>query len=340
MEENFAVIVPARDTEKVRFELQSMGLLDRSRKFVSSIVTGESFVEIPVTDLVSGYEIKLQKQPQFYHQQMSLKERLAGKMKPEELEKIPSGWQILGTIIVVTIPEKIIHRGVEIAEELLDMYPACDTVVRDLGINGSLRQPKRQLVIGNTTETIHKENGCHFKLDVTEIMYSKGNLMEKSRMSKLGNGEIVVDMFAGIGYFTLPMAVHSQPEKIYSIELNPVSFGYLKNNVRLNNVQHIVQPLHGNCAAITPKGVADRVIMGYVGGTADYLPAAIGALSKKRGILHFHEALAENLMFERPIGQIEKEAKIQGRNVEIMECRCVKKYSPGVWHVVVDARIW
>jgi tRNA wybutosine-synthesizing protein 2 len=340
MEENFAVIVPARDTEKVRYKLQSAGLLDGKRKFISRIVAGENFVEIPVTDFVQGYENIRQEQPQFYRYQMSLKERLAGKMKPEELEKIPSSWLILGTIIVVTIPEKIIHRGMEIAEELLDMYPACDTVVRDLGINGSLRQPKRQLLRGNTTETIHKENGCYFKLDVTEVMYSKGNLREKNRMSKLGTGEIVVDMFAGIGYFSLPMAVHSQPEKIYSIELNPVSFGYLKDNMRLNDVQHIVQPLHGNCAEITPQGVADRVIMGYVGGTADYLPAAIGALSKNGGILHFHEALAENLMFERPIGQLKKEAKIQGRNVEITECRSIKKYSPGVWHVVVDALIW
>ncbi|WP_129596298.1 class I SAM-dependent methyltransferase [Methanohalophilus profundi] len=340
MEEYFAVIVPARDTEKIRSELQSRGLLDRSRKFVSRIVGGESFVEIPVTDLVSGYEIKRQEQPEFYRQQMNLKERLSGKMKPEELEKIPSGWQILGNIIVVTISEKIIHRGGEIAEELLNMYPFCDTVVRDLGINGSLRQPKRQLVSGNTTETIHKENGCYFKLDVTEVMYSKGNLREKNRMSKLGNGEIVVDMFAGIGYFTIPMAVHSQPEQIYSIELNPVSFGYLKDNVRLNDVQHIVQPLNGNCAEVTPKGVADRVIMGYVGGTADYLHVAIDALNKKGGMLHFHEALAENLMFDRPIGQIKKAAKMQGRNVEIMECRSIKKYSPGVWHVVVDARIW
>lgn len=68
MEENFAVIVPARDTEKVRFELQSRGLLDRSRKFVSRIVEDGSFVEIPVTDLVSGYEIKRQEQPEFYRQ--------------------------------------------------------------------------------------------------------------------------------------------------------------------------------------------------------------------------------------------------------------------------------
>ncbi|APH39952.1 class I SAM-dependent methyltransferase [Methanohalophilus halophilus] len=340
MEENFAVMVPARDTEKVRSKLQSRGLLDRNRKLVSRIVAGENFVEIPVTDVVSGYEVKRQEQPQFYRQQMSLKKRLTGKMNPEELEIIPSGWQILGNIIVVTIPEKIMYRGVEIAEELLNMYPSCDTVIRDLGINGSLRQPKRQLVSGNTTETIHKENGCYFKLDVTEVMYSKGNLREKNRMSKLGGGETVVDMFAGIGYFSLPMAVHSQPEQIYSIELNQISFGYLKDNVILNNVQHIVQTLHGNCAEVTPKGVADRVIMGYVGGTADYLPAAIGALSKKGGILHFHEALAENLMFDRPIGQIKKAAKRQGRNVEIMECRSIKKYSPGVWHVVVDARIW
>ena len=83
-------------------------------------------------------------------------------------------------------------------------------------------------------------------------------------MSKLGKGEIVVDMFAGIGYFSIPMAVHSKPEKIVSIEINPESFNYLKENLRLNRVEDIISPVLGDCSTAAPEGIADRVIMGYM----------------------------------------------------------------------------
>jgi tRNA wybutosine-synthesizing protein 2 len=157
-------------------------------------------------------------------------------------------------------------------------------------------------------------------------------------MSTVGAGEHVVDMFAGIGYFTMPMAVHAKPCRIDAIELNPVSFEYLKENVRLNHVEDIVNPILGDCREKAPVGEADRVIMGYVGTTQEYLPWGVKAL-KPGGILHYHETTPEKLVFERPIRYVKEAAEAQGRNAEIVNTVKVKKYSPGVWHVVVDAKI-
>ena len=220
------------------------------------------------------------------------------------------------------------------------MYPKCKSVVRDLGIEGQFRQPKRELLLGTSTETIHREHGCLFKQDVTKVMYSKGNLDERKRMSKLGQGEVVVDMFAGIGYFSIPMAVHAQPEKIYSIEINPESFAYLKENIRLNRVEDIIFPVNGDCAKVAPEEEADRVLMGYVRTTHHYLLPAIKALKKSGGILHYHETVPEKLAEERPAARIREAAETLGKKVEILGLRRIKKYSPGVLHVVVDARIF
>jgi len=177
-----------------------------------------------------------------------------------------------------------------------------------------------------------------YKLDVAKIMFSQGNFYERRRMGTVGHGEKVVDMFAGIGYFTLPMAVHARPEKILAIELNPESYGYLCENVRLNHVEDIVEPVLGDCREKAPAGWADRVIMGYVGTTQEYLPWGIRAL-KPGGILHYHETTPDKLVFGRPVENIINAAKELGRGAEILEKIKVKKYSPGVWHVVVDARI-
>jgi len=105
-------------------------------------------------------------------------------------------------------------KKTRITEALLSMYPRCRTVLRDFGIEGQFRQPKRELLLGIETETIHMEHGCFFKQDVTKVMYSKGNLEERKRMSWLGKREVVVDMFAGIGIFSVPMAVLQGRKKL------------------------------------------------------------------------------------------------------------------------------
>ena len=157
-------------------------------------------------------------------------------------------------------------------------------------------------------------------------------------MSLLGKGEYVVDMFAGIGYFTIPMAVHSRPRKVLAIELNPNAYHYLCQNIRENHVEDIVMPVRGDCAKETPAGLADRVIMGMVQVTNRYLETGISAL-KPGGTLHYHQTIHSRQFPEAAVQEVKDAAAALGRRVEILKCLRVKKYSPGVVHAVIDARI-
>lgn len=336
--------VPPEKGEEIREKAITRKFLDTTRK-IRKLQTAEgSFLEIPVIEAagekVEDFPVIEQEKPEFLNETKPLKEYLKGSFSKTELELVPSGWQILGDIIIVGIPENLNEKKLRIAEALLSMYPKCRSVVRDFGIEGQFRQPKRELLLGSETETVHKEHGCFFKQDVAKVMYSKGNLEERKRMSRLGEGEIVVDMFAGIGYFSIPMAVHSRPKKITSIEINPESFAYLKENIRLNRAEDIIVPILGNCSEFAPEGTADRVLMGYVGTTHHYLEPAIKALKKTGGTLHYHETVPKNLARTRPQERIRKTAETLGKKVEILETRRIKKYSPGVLHMVVDARIF
>ncbi|RXA21876.1 class I SAM-dependent methyltransferase family protein [Methanosarcina sp. MSH10X1] len=336
--------IPPEKGEEIRKKAVREHFLDTERKIRKFRTAENAFLEIPVTEAagksVEGFPVLEQENPEFPEKPGSLKEYLKDFLSEAELACVPAGWQILGDIIIVSIPEALEDKKIRIAEALLSMYPKCRTVVRDLGIEGQFRQPKRELLLGTGTETIHKEHGCFFKQDVTKVMYSKGNLEERKRMSRLGKGEVIVDMFAGIGYFSIPMAVHSSPEKITGIEINPESFAYLKENIRLNRVEEIFIPVCGDCSTAAPEGTADRVLMGYVGTTHHYLEPAIKALKKSGGILHYHETVPDSLARTRPQERIRKAAYALGKKVEILETRRIKKYSPGVLHVVVDARIF
>ena len=336
--------VPLEKGEEARREVITADLFDDTRKIRKLHTAEGTFLEIPVTEAagekIGNFPVTEQENPEFLEKTGSLKEYLKDLLSEAELSCVPSGWHILGDIVIVSIPESLENKKVQIAEALLAMYPKCRSVVRDFGIEGQFRQPKRELLLGSRTETVHKEHGCFFKQDVTKVMYSKGNLDERKRMSKLGQGEVVVDMFAGIGYFSIPMAVHAQPKKIISIEINPESFAYLKENVRLNHVEDIITPILGDCSRAAPEGVADRVIMGYVGTTHHYLEQAIKALKKSGGVLHYHETVPENLARTRPEERIKNAAGRLVKKVEVLATRRIKKYSPGVLHVVVDARIF
>lgn len=259
-------------------------------------------------------------------------------LTPEELAVLPKSWQIIGEVALVHIHPLLQQKKALIAESLLKLYPRCRTVMETKRIAGQYREPVLEKLAGDGTETIDKENYVLYKLDVARIMFSKGNFYERRRMGTVGAGEHVLDMFAGIGYFSLPMAVHAKPKKIMAIEINPVSYGYLCENIRLNHVEKIIEPVLGDCREKSPAGWADRAIMGYVGTTQEYLPWGIKAL-KPGGILHYHETTPDKLVFDRPIENIANAAAQQGRMTEILNTVKVKKYSPGVWHVVVDAKI-
>lgn len=339
-----AIRIPPEKGEEIREKAIAGKFLDTTRKIRKLQIKEVTLLEIPVTDdvdeIVEGFSVIEQENPDFLEIPASLKECLKGSLSETELAQVPSGWQVLGDIIIVNIPDSLDEKKFLIAKTLLSMYPKCRSFVRDFGIEGQFRQPKRELLLGSGTETVHKEHGCFFKQDVTKVMYSKGNLEERKRMSRLGKGETVVDMFAGIGYFSIPMAVHARPKKIISIEINPESFAYLKENIRLNHVENIITPILGDCSQAAPEGKADRVIMGYVGTTHHYLEPAIKALKKNGGILHYHETVPENLARTRPEERVKKAAELLEKRVEVLETRRIKKYSPGVLHVVVDALIF
>ncbi len=210
------------------------------------------------------------------------------------------------------------------------------TIMKIDHIQGTKREPVYEILYGNETETVNKENGCLFKLDLAKVMWSKGNNNERLRIANLvEDDEIVLDMFAGIGYFSIPIGVHSNAKHIYSIEINPNSYFYLNENIKLNKLTNVT-PILGDCKEIAPKYKADRILMGYVKTTHHYLKVAIDSLNEG-GILHYHETVPEKLMNTRPVDRIISQAG--NRDVELLKINKIKKYSPGVEHVVVDVRI-
>ncbi|UXM84231.1 tRNA(Phe) (4-demethylwyosine(37)-C(7)) aminocarboxypropyltransferase Taw2 [Methanococcus aeolicus] len=221
----------------------------------------------------------------------------------------------------------------------------CKTILKYDNIKGELRQPKTTIIYGNETETIQKEYNILFKIDVSKIMWSMGNIDERKRMADISNpNEVVIDMFAGIGYFTIPMAKYSKPKKIYALELNPDSYHYLVENIKLNklnndnNNNNKIIPILGDNRKANLRNTADRIIMGYVLKTGEFLDKAFEYLKEDGGIIHYHDTIAEKILDKEPYSKIKNIAEKNNYKIIDYKLNKIKKYSPGVWHVVADVK--
>jgi len=267
-----------------------------------------------------------------------LQDKLKDKIGSSLLDYIPGSYQIIGDICLIKLKKEVVGHKELIGEAILDILPYIKTVCLISRVEGELRVPKIEKIVGDGTEVLHKENRCSFYLDVSEIMWSKGNQQEKRRLVKLvKDGETIIDMFAGVGYWSIPIA-RNKNVKIYSIELNPKSYSYLKKNVKLNKVEDKVNPIKGDCRKEIPKlEKVDRIIMGYFPRTIDYLEYALRG-AKDECWIHFHEIrkLGEWDKLQRDIVNILTKHKFG-----LIEFRFnrVKKYAPNVDHAVFDLRI-
>ncbi|MFN3383469.1 MAG: class I SAM-dependent methyltransferase [Archaeoglobaceae archaeon] len=327
-----AVRVNKEKAEELRIIAEKIGAKDKRRLIKSC----GDFVEIPILDgyedFFKDYEIVEQREALLNPKRDFLE--ILSQIVPKEKQKfLPRSYKVIGDLAIVKIDEKVADFKERIGGAILESNPRLKAVWRDVSRGGMIRKPKLELLAGEGSETLHVENGCYFKLDITKVMFSLGNQYERHRVAKECEDEAVVDMFAGIGYFSIPIA--KRAEKVYSIEINYDAYRYLLENAKLNNVKLI--PILGDSMFVTPEGVADRIVMGHIF-CQDFLHTAIKALDRS-GIIHYHEAVPSKILW-RPTLRVEKACREMGKKCKILNFRRVKNYAPKVVHVVVDAFVY
>jgi tRNA wybutosine-synthesizing protein 2 len=334
---SLAALVSKPRTQAAIDGLRAEGVYDPSR---SVDAYDDERVAIPVVEAPTETPVEATREVDLPTRERGLEDVLAARGASEEtIAAAPSSWAVVGSIVLADFGAVSAESTLDadqretVGEGLLELHGNADTVLARGGVSGTRREPSPEVVAGaGETETIHVEHGTKYAVDLSRVMFSPGNKAERARMGEVvGPGERVFDMFAGIGYFTLPMA--RAGAEVTAAEISPESYRLLVENARLNGVTDRIEAVLGDCRDVGTT--ADRVVMGYYD-AHDYLDAALGALVSD-GSLHLHEATPQRLFPDRPIDRLEAAASEAGRAVDVTETRVVKSHSEGVVHGVVDA---
>lgn len=335
------VAVPKRDADRLRRELQAKGLVDRSMRITKR--GDEVLIPVPTEaplDLArfgARFEdtATLPVRVPRRDPKRELEERLLAQGVP--LDLAPGRWERIGDVLVIRISREARPHAKTIAAACGEVLRV-RTVVEDVsGIHGPMRTPAVRVLWGDETQTVHVEGGVRYALDVANIMFASGNLGERTALpDRVRPGQVVVDLFAGIGYFALPIALRSHPKAVYACEVNPLAFRYLLENIRLNRATNVI-PRFGDCREVAPRHMADWVLMGHFD-ARDYLDVAFDALRGK-GTIVYHELCPKEHFPEEPIRRFSHAARAHWMDVVRVQHRVVKSYAPGIVHALLEARV-
>ena len=262
------------------------------------------------------------------------------------LDRLPSKWERFSDVVL--LPDSAFRGewGTYTSEDLWRAVAEAlksERVARLGEISGKMRESSVEILLGEDDWVVRRESGVDYGYNLTQCMFSAGNVNERRRMGEVaGAGEVVVDLYAGIGYYSLPMLVHSQVGHVHCCEWNPNAVRALETNLESNGVAERCTVHFGDnrVTAANLEGVADRVVLGLLPSAEDGCALAMAALRSVGGVLHVHGVAAAGNHDTWAAGVTESLLEMGGKfSIHAAEPLKVKSYAPHWDHVVLDVTV-
>ncbi|MBO5547943.1 MAG: class I SAM-dependent methyltransferase family protein [Candidatus Methanomethylophilaceae archaeon] len=314
--------VPKTDGESVRSRLVSEDLLDLESK----IRAEGDFLLIPIRcDSFDGYEV-LDRDLEVQEHKVSDYTEIAE--VPQDLrESLPSSFDVVGDVAMIKIPDELWDYRHQIGDALIRVNWNIRVVFHDYGVKGDFRIRDLEKIAGEgSSETVHKEFGVKLYTDPSKVYFNPRLSSERSRIANLvKDGEVIIDMFAGVAPFGTVIGKLANPQVIYSIDLNPEAEHFARMNGDKNHIE-CIRPMTGDSSKlIYDLPMADRVIMNLPQIADRFLGFAMDRMVSG-ATAHMYKII-ERDEFPKFCDDLEKEMKEKGHRIEIHSSE-LKTYSP------------
>lgn len=330
---SLAVAVPKGSAEAVRQELLAQGVLRRG----AAIAREGDTIYLPVTTASIRHPTVEHEFHESFTPIRSYKDiaRVPSHLK----DALPTSFDIVGDIAIVRIPNEFQEYEAEVAEAILRANGGVKVVAADEGVKGPLRIRQLRVLAGpGRTETVHREYGLSYAVDVARAYFSPRLGSERMRVAEqVRPGEIVVDMFSGVGPYAILIGKRRQPAVVHAFDANPEAFRLLEENVRCNRADRVTPRLGDGIALLAVVDRPHRIILDYPSGPDPAFHAALLQVLPG-GTIHYYEILESTERAAR-VHSLIGAAKSIGRDAEVSTVRMVHGWSPTQGLFVFDVNV-
>jgi tRNA (guanine37-N1)-methyltransferase len=274
-----------------------------------------------------------------------LKQVLGSILTPEETAQVYSAFDQIGDIVIIKIPDELMPKKKLIADAILANVKTAKAVFAQVSpVRGDFRVRDLEFVAGeNRTVTEYKEHACRFKVDVAKTYFSPRLSTERQRIAEMvGDNETIVNMFAGVGTYSVVIAKTNKTCRVYSIDSNAAASELDKINAKLNKVQDRIISIHGDATKVIKEqlvGQADRVLMPLPERAKEFVDSAVIAL-KEKGIVHyFAHVKADSKKAGQELGLKDAHDAFAKYNHKVLAVRVVREVGPRIYQIVADVSV-
>lgn len=276
----------------------------------------------------------------------TLEATLRGQVPDELIAKLPRSFDVIGDIAVIELSESLEQFSEVIGQGVLKISPHIRLALRRTSqVEGTFRTRRFEIIAGvGGTETVHREFSCRYQLDVSTVYFNPRLSGERMRIAQqVKPGESVVDMFAGVGPYSILIARLHPQSTVYSVDINPLAVKYLKENAFANRVADRVSPVLGDVKELAQRDlrqIANRVIMNLPSEASRYLPAACQILKGEGGMIHFYAFAGREENLDAIVESFELNVEAQNRKLSLVPfCKVIKEVAPNRVQVAIDALV-
>ena len=264
-------------------------------------------------------------------------------LTPKESDELISAFDQIGSIIIVRIPDLLLPKKKLIGETLLEQVKNAKSVFyQSSSVEGEFRTRDLEILAGDDkTETEYKESGCRFIVDVRKAFFSPRLSSERMRIAELVNdGEIIVNMFGGIGMFSI-IAAKKKKCTVYNIDINPDAADFCQKNIAINKLAGDIVSIHGDASNVVRNQLENkshRTLMLLPEKSDEFLNSAILA-TKNSGVIHYYSHIHADKKSEAAKLSERHYLGITPVKSIILDSKIVRPVGPRFYQTVIDIKI-
>jgi len=345
-----AAKVPLKKGEYVRSLLKDLGAIDMDL----APAVEEEYLLVPILDpqkLEKNTELRslelVERGLRVSHRRpRSVKEALLRELQPDIVGQITKSFDIIGDVAIISTKGSMSRYRENVVNALHSVHPNIRLILAKVSpVSGVERVASYERWYGSgEPETLHREHGCVYSLDVTKVFFTPRLSTERKRVACLVEpDETVCDLFAGVGPFSVLIAKLQPSSRVKACDISPEAVAYLKRNIRLNGISGRVEIFQGDAAQVSHeflRGLCDRVVMNLPERAELYLPAATEVLRSSGGTIHLYLFRRAPQTFEEKISHVTAGLESLGwRNVEVLYHKRVREIGPREFNEVADIKV-